>query len=146
MNIVNKKARHDYFILDTLECGLHLKGNEVKALRENMATIKDAWAHIENDELFINNMHITPWKTANKFDIDENRPIKLLVHKDEIRKLQQKVLQDGITLIPLRIYLNNRSKVKVELGICKGKHTYDKRETLKEKDQLREIEKQLKSH
>lgn len=144
MNINNPKARHDYFILETLECGVELRGNEVKTLRENMATIKDAWAYVENGELFVIGMHITPWRTANSFDVNPDRVIKLLAHKSQIRQLQQKVKQDGVTLIPLRVYLNKQSKVKIELGICKGKHTYDKRQTLKEKDMQRDIERHMK--
>lgn len=144
MNIYNRKATHDYFIIDTIECGIVLRGNEIKSLRENNANIKDAWAYIENGELFLTGMHITPWRTANSFDTEEKRKIKLLVHKNEILKLQQKVMQDGITLIPIKVYLNDRSKVKVELGICKGKHTYDKRNSLKERDLMREIDRHLK--
>lgn len=144
VNIYNSKAKHDYFILDTIECGMVLRGNEVKTLRENNANIRDAWAYIENGELFLQNMHITAWRTANSFDVDEKRKIKLLVHKNEILRLQQKVMQDGITLVPIRVYLNGQSRVKLELGICKGKHTYDKRESLKKKDQQREIERHLK--
>lgn len=144
VNVYNPKAKHDYFILDTIECGMVLRGNEVKTLRENMASIRDAWASIENGEIFLIGMHITPWRTANSFDVQEKRKIKLLAHKNEILKLQQKVMQEGITLVPIRVYLNSRSKVKVELGICKGKHTYDKRESLKKKDQQREIERHLK--
>ena len=101
-------------------------------------------SRIENGELFLQNMHITAWRTANSFDVDEKRKIKLLVHKNEILRLQQKVMQDGITLVPIRVYLNGQSRVKLELGICKGKHTYDKRESLKKKDQQREIERHLK--
>lgn len=144
VNIYNSKAKHDYFIIDTIECGMVLRGNEVKTLRENNANIRDAWAYIENGELFLQNMHITAWRTANSFDVDEKRKIKLLVHKNEILRLQQKVMQDGITLVPIRVYLNGQSRVKLELGICKGKHTYDKRESLKKKDQQREIERHLK--
>lgn len=144
VNIYNSKAKHDYFILDTIECGMVLRGNEVKTLRENNANIRDAWAYIENGELFLQNMHITAWRTANSFDVDEKRKIKLLVHKNEILRLKQKIMQDGITLVPIRVYLNGQSRVKLELGICKGKHTYDKRESLKKKDQQREIERHLK--
>ena len=144
MNIYNSKAKHDYFIQDTIECGIVLRGNEIKSLRENNANLRDAWAYIENGELFLQGMHITPWRTANSFDTEEKRKIKLLVHKSEIIKLQQKIMQDGITLVPIRVYLNDRAKVKVELGICKGKHTYDKRESLKKKDQQREIERHLR--
>lgn len=144
VNVYNSKARHDYFILDTIECGMNLKGNEVKSLRCNRASIKDAWAYIKNGELFLTGMHITPWETANRFDTKEKREIKLLAHKSEILKLQQKVNQEGITLVPIRVYMNSSSRVKVELGICKGKHNYDKRETLKKRDVQREIDRNFK--
>lgn len=144
MNIYNRKATHDYFILDTIECGVVLRGNEIKSLRANGANIKDAWAFVENGELYLQGMHISPWKTANSFDVEEKRKIKLLAHKNEILKLQQKVNQDGVTLVPIKVYMNEQRKVKVELGICKGKHIYDKREALKKKDQQREMQRHLR--
>ena len=144
MNIYNKKATHDYFILDTIECGIVLKGNEIKSLRANGANIKDAWAFIENGELYLQGMHISPWKTANSFDAEEKRKIKLLAHKNEILKLQHKVSQDGVTLVPIKVYMNEQRKVKVELGVCKGKHTYDKRLSLKTKELMREAERHLR--
>lgn len=138
INIQNRKARHDYFILDTLECGIALHGNEVKSICNGKASIKEAWCVIQNQELILKNMHITPWETANRFDVDEKRDRRLLAHKSEIRKLAHKVAEDGITLVPLRIYYAN-GKIKVEIGICKGKHNYDKRNTLKQRDTERKI-------
>ena len=137
ITIENRSARHEYFIEGTLECGIELRGNEVKSIREGKASIKEAWVAVENGELFIKQMHITQWKTANQYDIDEKRDKKLLAHKNEINKLGIRVKQDGYTLIPLKIYFNDRGKCKVLLGVCKGKHLYDKRQSSKRK-QLRE--------
>lgn len=142
--IENRSARHEYFIEDTLECGIELRGNEVKSIREGKASIKEAWVAVENGELFIKQMHITQWKTANQYDVDEKRDKKLLAHKNEINKLGIRVKQDGYTLIPLKIYFNDRGKCKVLLGVCKGKHLYDKRQANKEKTTKREMDKVLK--
>ena len=144
ITIENRSARHEYFIEDTLECGIELRGNEVKSIREGKASIKEAWVAVENGELFIKQMHITQWKTANQYDIDEKRDKKLLAHKNEINKLGIRVKQDGYTLIPLKIYFNDRGKCKVLLGVCKGKHLYDKRQANKEKTTKREMDRVLK--
>ena len=146
ITIENRSARHEYFIEDTLECGIELRGNEVKSIREGKASIKEAWVAVENGELFIKQMHITQWKTANQYDIDEKRDKKLLAHKNEINKLGIRVKQDGYTLIPLKIYFNNRGKCKVLIGVCKGKHLYDKRQSSKEKTAKREIERAIKDY
>lgn len=146
ITIENRSARHEYFIEDTLECGIELRGNEVKSIREGKASIKEAWVAIENGELFIKQMHITQWKTANQYDIDEKRDKKLLAHKNEINKLGIRVKQDGYTLIPLKIYFNDRGKCKVLIGVCKGKHLYDKRQSSKEKTAKREIERAIKDY
>lgn len=146
ITIENRSARHEYFIEDTLECGIELRGNEVKSIREGKASIKEAWVAVENGELFIKQMHITQWKTANQYDIDEKRDKKLLAHKNEINKLGIRVKQDGYTLIPLKIYFNDRGKCKVLLGVCKGKHLYDKRQSSKEKTAKREIERAIKDY
>lgn len=144
ITIENRSARHEYFIEDTLECGIELRGNEVKSIREGKASIKEAWVAVENGELFIKQMHITQWKTANQYDVDEKRDKKILAHKNEINKLGIRVKQDGYTLIPLKIYFNDRGKCKVLLGVCKGKHLYDKRQANKEKTTKREMDKVLK--
>ena len=144
ITIENRSARHEYFIEDTLECGIELRGNEVKSIREGKASIKEAWVAVENGELFIKQMHITQWKTANQYDVDEKRGKKLLAHKNEINKLGIRVKQDGYTLIPLKIYFNDRGKCKVLLGVCKGKHLYDKRQANKEKTAKREMDRVLK--
>lgn len=138
MNIENRKARHDYFVDEQIECGIVLKGNEVKSIKAGMCNIKDSWAYIENGEVFIKGMFIAPWHTANYFDISESRDRKLLLHKAQIRKLHEAVKQKGVTLIPLLVSVE-RGLVKVRLGVCRGKHTYDKRETLKKKEAEREM-------
>lgn len=137
--IENRKAYHDYFVEETYECGIALWGNEVKSLRDSKASIKESWVAIENGEVLIKKMHVTPWNTANSFDIDETRERKLLMHKREIRELSRKVQQDGYTLVPLKVYFSEASKVKVLIGLCKGKHDYDKRQVEKEKQAKREM-------
>lgn len=137
--IENRKAYHDYFVEETYECGIALWGNEVKSLRDGKASIKESWVAIENGEVLIKKMHVTPWNTANSFDIDETRERKLLMHKSEIHELSRKVQQDGYTLVPLKVYFSEDSKVKVLIGLCKGKHDYDKRQVEKEKQAKREM-------
>lgn len=145
VNINNKKAYHDYQVLETLECGISLRGNEVKSIMAGKASIKEAWCSIQNNQLVIRGMHITKWNTANIFDVDETRERTLLAHKTEIRKLLAQKQQDGITLVPLQVtYKNNR--VKVIIGVCKGKKLYDKRQDLKDKQTKRDIARQLKQH
>lgn len=145
MNIENKKAYHDYFVNDTLECGISLRGNEVKSIREGKCNIKEAWVQVQDGNLVIRGMHITKWGTANVFDVDENRERRLLAHKREIVKLHEQVSQDGITLVPLKVYFSN-GKCKVLIGVCKGKKNYDKREVLKEKQVNRDIARAVKEY
>ena len=137
--IENRKARHEYFIEDTLECGVELRGNEVKSIRAGIASIKEAWIDIEAGQMLIKQMHITPWDTANRYDVDTKRNIKLLAHKAEINKLFQKIKMDGYTLIPLKMYFNDRGRCKVLVGVCRGKKNYDKRASEKEKTIKREM-------
>lgn len=145
VNIQNKKAYHEYQILETLECGISLRGNEVKSIIAGKASIKEAWCAIQNNQLMIRGMHITPWNTANAFDVDETRERVLLAHKSEIRKLLAMKQQDGITLIPLSVtYRDNR--IKVIIGVCKGKKLYDKRQDLKERQTKRDMDRMLKQH
>lgn len=144
VNINNKKAYHEYQILETLECGIALRGNEVKSIMAGKASIKEAWCSIQNNQLVIRGMHITPWHTANTFDVDETRERVLLAHKFEIRKLLAAKQQDGITLVPLHVTYKN-GHIKVIVGICKGKKLYDKRQDLKEKQTRRDIDRQLKA-
>ena len=141
--IENRKVYHDYFVEETLECGIELWGNEVKSIRKSQVSLKESWIAIENGELLIKKMHIKAWETANSFDIDENRVRKLLAHKSEIRDFDRKVQRDGYTLMPLKIYFVN-GKAKLLVGLCKGKHNYDKRAVAKEKQAKRDIERAMK--
>ena len=143
MEIVNRIARHDYFILEEIECGIALKGTEIKSIRDGKANIKDSYAIIKHGEVFLLNMFISPYKQGNIFNHQETRTRKLLLHKNEIRKLDQSIKLEGNTLIPLKVYFV-KGRAKVLLGLCKGKKNYDKRETIKERDIKRDIEKRLK--
>lgn len=139
INIENRKANYDYFVLDTLECGIELKGHEIKSIRNGSCNLKDSYVTIENNELILIGTHIAKYDKAMDFDVIERRPRKLLAHKQEIRSLKRKLIDDGITLIPLKMYMVN-NKVKVLLGVCKGKHNYDKRQSIKERDMKRDME------
>lgn len=142
--IENRQARHEYFVDDTMECGISLVGNEVKSIRAGMANLKTSWVDIQEGEMYLKGMHVSAWETANKFDIDENRDRKLLVHKKEIRQLSEKIKQAGKTLVPLKVYFNDRGKCKVLVGICTGKKLYDKRQTAKEASMKRDALRGLK--
>ncbi len=144
MEIYNRKAKHDYFIEDIYEAGIVLTGTEIKSVRAGNANIKDSYGVIKNNEIFLLNMFISQYKEGNIFNHDETRTRKLLLHKKEIKKISEKVNTQGLTLIPLKLYFKNNI-LKVELGICRGKKNYDKREALKEKDIKRNINKQLKN-
>lgn len=139
----NKKARHDYFIEDTYEAGISLAGTEVKSLRMGKASIKESFIKNINAELFILNMHISPYEKGNIFNKDPLRTRKLLLHRYEINKIQGAVTTKGYTIVPLKVYLKG-SLIKVEIGIAKGKKQYDKRQDIAKKDQRREAEKQFK--
>lgn len=145
-NIVarNKKVNHEYFILDTLECGIVLTGTEIKSIRQNKVSIQDAYCQVKNNEMIIFNMNIAKYEQGNIFNHKEDRDRVLLAHKMEIRRWASKVAIDGLTIIPLSVYIVS-GKAKVELGLCKGKKTYDKRDDLKKKDIEREISKTDKS-
>lgn len=143
MEIKNRQASFNYFIEDTIECGIELMGTEIKSIREGKANIKDSYAIVRNDEVYLLNMNISKYTNGTHFNHDETRTRKLLLHKKEILKLKDMININGYTLIPLKIYFKN-NKAKIELGICKGKKNYDKRESLKEKDVKREIAKTLK--
>jgi len=135
----NRKARHDYFVLETYEAGIELTGTEVKSLRAGRANLKDCYAEVISGELFVEGMHISPYEQGNRYNVDPLRKRRLLMHKKEIMKLYGQVKQDGITLVPLKLYFKG-SRVKVELAKCQGKKLYDKREALAAKDAKREIE------
>lgn len=139
----NRKARHDYFVLETIEAGIELVGTEVKSLRAGNINLKDAWCSIDDGEMFIKGMHISPYEHGNIFNRDPIRVRKLLLHKKEILKLFGQVKQEGLTLIPLSLYFKN-SKVKVAVGVCKGKKLYDKREDMARKAAQRDIERAVK--
>lgn len=143
MEILNRQARHNYFIEDTYECGIVLKGTEVKSIREGKCNLRDSYGLIRNGEIFLLNMFISHYKEGNIFNQDEVRTRKLLLHKSEIRKINDDVKLKGLTLIPLKLYFI-RDKVKLELGVCRGKKNYDKRESIKQKDLQREARKDFK--
>lgn len=136
--ISNPKARHDYFIDNTLECGIELIGTEVKSIRARKANLKDSYAQIKNGELFIYNLHISPYEQGNIFNRDPLRTRKLLVHKQEIQKLIGLVKQKGVALVPLSLYWD-KNHIKVELGIARGKKLYDKRQDIAKKDAERRL-------
>ena len=139
----NKKAYHDYFIEEKYEAGISLAGTEVKSLRMGRCSIKEAFIRIEHDEVFVYNMHITPYEKGNIFNKDPLRVRKLLLHRQEIRKIQGHITQKGYTIVPLSVYFSG-SLVKVEIGLAKGKKLYDKRQDIAKKDQRREAERKFK--
>ncbi len=139
----NKKAYHDYFIEDKYETGVALHGTEVKSLRMGKCSIKESFIRIENGEVFIYGMHISPYEKGNIFNKDPLRPKKLLMHKQEIRKLTGQIAEKGYTLVPLQVYFKN-GRAKVEIGLARGKKLFDKRADIAKKDQKREAEKEFK--
>lgn len=139
----NKKAYHEYFILETFEAGVALHGTEVKSLRMGKGSIKESFIRIERGEVFVYGMHISPYEKGNIFNKDPLRPKKLLLHKSEINKLQGKINEQGVTIVPLKIYFKD-ALVKVEIGLAKGKKLYDKRESIAKKDQQREAQRDFK--
>ena len=141
----NKKAYHDYFINETYECGIALVGTEVKSLRAGQVNLKDSYASIDNGEVILKQMHISPYEQGNIFNRDPMRPRKLLLHRHEIRKLIGTVKEDGIALIPLKLYFSG-SHIKVELGLAKGKKLYDKRQSTAEKDAKRNLARKIKEY
>lgn len=139
----NKKARHDYFIEETYEAGIELKGTEVKSIRQGKMNIRDAYARVENGEVFLYNLHISPYEQGNIFNVDPLRVRKLLLHKREIRKLIGYIQQKGYTLVALSAYLKN-GRVKIELGVARGKALYDKRHDIAKRDAARRIQQELR--
>lgn len=140
----NKKAYYDYFIEDTYEAGISLAGTEVKSLRMGKCSLKESFIRIDHNELFVYNMHISPYEKGNIFNKDPLRVRKLLLHRYEIRKLSAKIAEKGYTLVPLKVYFKD-SLVKVEIGLARGKKLYDKRETIAKKDQRREAEREFRA-
>ena len=143
MEIVNRKAKFDYQIISEIEAGIVLTGTEIKSIRNGKANIKDCYGIIKDNEVFLLNMHINQYEQGNIFNHDETRTRKLLLHKKEILKLNDAIRLQGYTLVPLKLYFK-KNKAKILLGLCKGKKTYDKRETIKERDIKRNIEKNYK--
>ena len=140
----NRKARHDYFIIESFECGIELVGTEVKSIRNGGVNLKDSWCSIDNGELFVKGMHISPYEKGNIFNRDPVRVRRLLMHKREINRLYGMIKQEGLTLIPISLYLKG-STLKLQLGLCKGKKLYDKRDDMAKRDAGREIERAVKS-
>ncbi len=140
----NKKARHDYFIDEVFEAGIALTGTEVKSLRENRATLRDSFATVRNGEVWLHGVHISPYSHGNRANVDPDRQRKLLLHKKEIRYLIGKTKERGYTLVPLRLYFSPANKVKVELGLARGKKLYDKRDSIAKRDQQRDVERALR--
>ena len=139
----NRKARHDYFILESYEAGIELTGTEVKSIRDGGLNLKDSWISIDNGELFIKQMHISPYEKGNIFNRDPVRVRKLLLHRSEINKLAGKTVEKGYTIVPLQVYMKN-GLVKIEIGLGRGKKLYDKRQDIAKRDQRREVEKEFK--
>jgi SsrA-binding protein len=142
---VNRKARHDYFIDETFEAGLVLSGSEVKSLRDGRANLKDSFARFHGGEMVLMNVHISPYDAAAHANHEPTRTRKLLLHRRELDRLMGKLREKGLTLIPLRLYFNDRGRAKVELGLAHGKRQYDKRQTIKDREARRETERALRS-
>lgn len=139
----NRKAFHEYFVLERYEAGIELAGTEVKSIRAGQVNLKDSFCTVKDGELFVRGMHISPYEHGNIFNKDPVRPRRLLMHKREIRKLQARIMQDGVALIPLSLYFRD-SRVKLELGLCKGKKLHDKRDSEAERQSRRDIDRMMK--
>ena len=139
----NRKARHDYFIMEAVEAGLVLTGTEVKSMRAGRVNLKDSYIFIQNDEAYIEGMHVSPFEQGNRFNVDPLRKRKLLLHKKEITKLREKTQEQGLALIPTKLYFKD-GRVKLEVAVAKGKKLYDKRQDIAKKDQRREAERDFK--
>lgn len=141
----NKKAYHDYFVEETYEAGIELTGTEIKSVRAGKVSIKESFVKIKAGQALVYGMNISPYEQGNRFNVEPNRTRRLLLHKQEIRKLDQALALDGMTLIPLRMYINENGRAKLEIGLCKGKKNYDKRESIARRDSMRDIERRMKS-
>jgi SsrA-binding protein len=142
--ISNRKARHEYAVVETVEAGIALMGTEVKSIREGRANLTDAYGVLEGGEVILRGLHITPYSHTSQTDLDPRRDRKLLLHKSEIRRLIGKVREKGLTLVPLKLYFNARGIAKVELALARGKRTHDKRRTIAERDANRDLRRELK--
>jgi len=141
----NKKARHDFFFEEIIEAGLVLTGTEIKSVRQGGVSLRDSFAKVEGNEVFVYGMNISPYEKGNRYNTDPLRPKKLLLHKQEIRKMNTAVMQDGLTLIPVQVYLNEKGLVKMEIAIAKGKKLYDKREDIAKRDAARDMDRTAKN-
>ena len=139
----NRKAYHDYFVEEQYECGIALAGTEVKSIRQGALNLRDSYCTVKDGEIYVRSMHISPYEKGNIFNKDPLRPRKLLMHKREIRKLAQAIQKDGYTVVPLSVYFKG-SRVKVEIGLCKGKKLHDKRDSLAKRDAGREMQRAMK--
>jgi SsrA-binding protein len=141
----NRKAYRDYTVLETLECGIELRGSEVKSIRQGRINLEDSFARSENNEVILYNTHISPYEQASYLNVEPARPRRLLLHKNQIRKLIGQVAQKGFTLVPLKVYFSERGFVKLEIALCKGKKLYDQRETLRRREADLEMRRAIKS-
>lgn len=141
----NKKARHDYFIEEVYEAGMALTGTEIKSMRQGRVNIKESYAKIEGNELILYGMHISPYEQGNRFNVDPLRPRKLLLHRQEIRKLIGYTTQKGLTLVPLNVYINEKGLAKMEIAVARGKKLYDKREDIAKRDTERRMQQEIKN-
>lgn len=141
----NRKARHEYHVLESVEAGLVLRGTEVKSLRMGRCSLVDSFAAFKDGELWLNNMHIPPYEQGNRYNVDSKRPRKLLLHRHELSRLVGAVATKGQTIIPLKVYFS-KQHAKVLIGLCKGKHAYDKRETIRRRDEERDLDRQRKEY
>ncbi|MBO4235663.1 MAG: SsrA-binding protein SmpB [Firmicutes bacterium] len=140
----NKKARHDYFLEEIIEAGIALTGTEIKSVRAGKVSIKESYAKVDGGELILYGMHISPYKEGNRFNVDSLRPRKLLVHKSEIRKMIGATTQQGMTIVPVQMYINEEGRAKVEIALARGKKQYDKREAIAERDAKRSMERAVR--
>ena len=141
----NKKARHDFFIEEVYEAGIVLTGTEIKSVRQGKVSIKESFAKIENGEMIIYGMNISPYEQGNRFNVDPLRPRKLLLHKQEIRKLIGYTTQKGLTLVPLQMYINEEGRAKIEIAVARGKKLYDKRDDIAKRDAQRDMDRSMKN-
>lgn len=141
----NKKAYHDYFVEETYEAGIELTGTEIKSVRSGKVSIKESFVKIKAGQAMVYGMNISPYEQGNRFNVEPTRTRRLLLHKQEIRKLDQALALEGMTLIPLRMYINEDGRAKLEIGLCKGKKNYDKRESIAKRDSKRDIERRMKN-
>ena len=140
----NKKARHDYFLEEIIEAGIALTGTEIKSVRAGKVSIKESYAKVDGGELILYGMHISPYKEGNRFNVDPIRPRKLLVHKREIRKMIGATTQQGMTIVPVQMYINEEGRAKVEIALARGKKNYDKRESIAQRDAKRAMERAVR--